>query len=69
MELSELLAVQQNLDNQYNAVIANPPPDGKDVIKHTNLIELCGARQVLKQLIQQEQIKLAAPPGATGPKL
>lgn len=67
--LDELAQVQHQLEAQYNAILVGAPTDGKEVIKHTNLIELCGARQVIRQLIQQEQVKLAAPPGSTGPIL
>jgi hypothetical protein len=69
MTLETLQAVKAQLKLQYDQHLLNPPVDGKDVIKWTNAIELCGARQVLEQLILQETATLAAPPGATGPVL
>lgn len=67
MTLETLQAVQTQLVAQLDHV--NKTPHEKPVIQHTNAIELHGALQLLGQLIQQEQLLLGAPPGATGPAL
>ncbi len=68
MTLETLQGVQQELVRQYTAIKAQQAVE-KPVIQHTNCIELCGALQLIAQLIQQETIARAAPPGSTGPIL
>ena len=69
MTLDELQTVQKQLDQQYQVHMANPPADGKDVVKHANAIEIKGAQQLIQQLIGLEMQKTLAPPGAMGPNL
>lgn len=69
MKLEMFDVVQKQLELQYKQLIENPPPDGKEVIKWTNAIELCAAISLCKQLIIKEKQELAQPPGATGPVL
>ena len=69
MTLEYLEVVQKQLELQYKQLIDNPPPDGKEVIKWTNAIEMCAAISLCKQLVVKEKIELAKPPGSTGPVL
>ena len=66
MTLETLESALSQLNVQLQAVVQQVAPE-KPVIQHCNAIEVLGAIQVVKQLIQQEQIVLASPPGATGP--
>ena len=66
MTLETLEGVLSQLNEQFKAVVQQVAPE-KPVIQHCNAIEVLGAIQVVKQLIQQEQLVMQAPPGATGP--
>lgn len=66
MTLETLEGVLSQLQEQFKSVVQQVAPE-KPVIQHCNAIEVLGAIQVVKQLIQQEQMVLASPPGATGP--
>ena len=68
MTLETLEGVLSQLNAQFQAVVQQVAPE-KPVIQHCNAIEVLGAIQVVKQLIQQEQMVLASPPGATGPAI
>lgn len=68
MTLKTLESVLVQLEHQYLSVLGGITEE-KPAMQHCNLIEVCGAIQLAKQLIQQEQIELHAPPGATGPGL
>ena len=65
MTLETLQNVQKQLQAQLQHVLTTP--NEKPVLQHCNAIELLGAMQLMTQLIQQEQLVLQAPPGATGP--
>lgn len=67
MTLPRLEAIRDQIKAQYNAHTAAPAVDGKDALKHCNAIEILSALRVLEQLITEERVALAAPPGATGP--
>ena len=66
MTLEILEGVLGQLNAQLQAVVQQVAPE-KPVVQHCNAIEVLGALQLCKQLIQLEQQALAAPPGATGP--
>ena len=66
MTLDTLNGVLSQLNAQFQSVVQQVNPE-KPVIQHCNAIEVLGAIQVVKQLIQQEQLVLSSPPGATGP--
>ena len=66
MTLAFLEMMLEQLNAQFKSVVEQVNPE-KPVVQHCNAIEVLGAIQVMKQLIQQEQATLAAPPGATGP--
>jgi len=68
MTLDTLNEVMKQLNEQLQAVKQQANLE-KPVIQHCNAIELLGAIQLLKQLIQQEELLVKAPPGATGPIL
>ena len=68
MTLETLEGVLSQLQEQFKSVVQQVAPE-KPVIQHCNAIEVLGAIQVVKQLIQQEQMVLASPPGATGPAI
>ena len=68
MTLDTLNGVLSQLNAQYQTVVQQVAPE-KPVIQHCNAIEVLGAIQLVKQLIQQEQMVLASPPGATGPEI
>lgn len=65
MTLETLQEVHRQLEDQLKAVTT--AATDKPVIQYCNAIEVHGALQLAKQLIQQEQIRLQAPPGSTGP--
>ena len=71
MTLEFLQNVQVQLEQQLAAVkvVCGAPAGEKPAVPHMNAIEIHGALQLCRQLIQQEQILLSAPPGATGPKI
>lgn len=69
MTLDVLQSVQKQLEAQYLQLLSTMDKADKPVIAHTNCVELMGARQLIAQLITQEQIALCAPPGSTGPNL
>lgn len=69
MDLAYLETVYSQLDIQLQSVLTNPPPDGKEVIRHTNAIEVLAARNLMQQLIHAEKRIAAVPPGSTGPIL
>ena len=67
MTLDILQNVEAQLKTQLQVLLTTPPE--KPVIQHCNAIALPGALQLIAQLIQQEQLLVQAPPGATGPVL
>ncbi len=67
MTLETMQNVKKQLETQMQVLLTTPPE--KPVIMHTNAIELHGALQLITQLMQQEEIAIKAPPGATGPAL
>lgn len=69
MTLDTLNEVLKQLQAQYQSLVAATPPPTENVRRHCNQIEVLAAIQIMTQLIQQEQIQLAAPPGSTGPKI
>jgi hypothetical protein len=69
MTLDYLKGVLGELQKQYAALEVVQTPDTRGVLRHCNQIEVRAAIQLCEQLIQQEQIQLNAPPGATGPKV
>lgn len=69
MTIDTLKGVRQQLQDQYTMVQGALPKSDKPVVAHMNSVELLGAIQLCNQLIQQEEIVLQAPPGATGPVL
>ena len=66
MTLAFLEMMLEQLNAQFKSVVEQVNPE-KPVVQHCNAIEVLGAIQLMKQLIQQEKGTLAAPPGATGP--
>ena len=68
MTLDTLNNVLGQLTSQMQAVLQQVNPE-KPVIQHCNAIELLGAMQLCRQLIQQEEILVKSPPGATGPNI
>lgn len=68
MTLAFLENMRRQLQEQHDKLPSTANPD-KPVLLHCNYIELAGAIQLADQLIAQEKIMLAAPPGATGPDL
>ena len=66
LEFLEMMLGQ--LNEQLKSVVEQVAPE-KPVVQHCNAIEVLGAIQLAKQLIQQEKGVLAAPPGATGPAI
>lgn len=70
MTLEQLQSVQAQLRAQYKQRLELPLADESQLtLMHCNAIELRGALQLIAQLITQENVVLAAPPGATGPGL
>ena len=68
MTLDTLNGVLSQLNAQFQTVVQQANPE-KPVIQHCNAIEVLGAIQLCQQLIQQEQLLLSSPPGATGPAI
>lgn len=68
MTLAILETVKVQLLDQREKLPLTADPS-KPTLMHCNWIELSGAIQLIEQLIIQEKILLAAPPGATGPQI
>jgi hypothetical protein len=68
LTLEQLQSIQAQLKAQYKQRLEMPLADESQLaLMHCNAIELRGALQLVAQLIIQENVVLAAPPGATGP--
>lgn len=70
MTLAFLQSVKRQLDSQRTTIATTTPTDASQaVLQHANLLQMLGASQLIDQLIRQEEVLLAAPPGATGPEI
>lgn len=68
MTLEQLETLDHQFEEQLAALLAQKVVES-EAVRHTNAIELITAKHLMEQLIKQEKVILAKPPGATGPTL
>lgn len=67
MTLEQLETFKQQLQREYQMVSQSPPEPGREAAALCAGIEVLAGIRTLDALITQEKIRLAAPPGPTGP--
>lgn len=69
MTLAELEKFRDLVKAQLDALTKSQTAPGQETMKHCNSIELLAAVRTVEQLITQERLALAKPPGSLGPVL